>query len=362
MHVLAPLILKSFTGEQPRITPNLLPANSAQVAVDVRLDDGALTPMNRPVHVYSFPGGSGDTFRTIFRHKGEWLGWNTVVNAVPGPVADDRLYYTGDGSPKMRVGGVVYPLAVPFPTSPLSAVLSGTPTDDLIVATTRIYVYTWVTQLGEESEPSPASNEVDWVPGQIVTLSGFMSTPPGRAITKQRIYRTQTGTAGTDLYFIAERTATTSDFIDDIPVEQFAEVIPSRAFNAPPDGLTGIISMPNGMMVAFVGKDIYFCEPWIPHAWPEAYILTVDYEVVALGAIGTSLIIMTRGHPYLASGSSPSAMTMVNACRTGITGHQQGSLIAIELINEQPKHMLGFGFSSPVYLGLRFKRWCLCRN
>lgn len=303
-------LLKAFSGEQPRISANLLPANAAQQAVNTRLDDGALTPLHMPQHTSQFaeyPGG----YQSLYRYSDTWLGWPGFVSAVPGPVATDRLYVTGDGAPKMRVGAAEYPLAVPFPAGNLTGSVSGSASDPNSAVVSRVYVYTFVTALGEESEPCQASDIIDWQDGQTVTLSGFHGDPGGRNITKQRIYRTQTGSSGTDLYFIAERAVSSADFVDNIAVDAFGEVLPSRAYNAPPDGLAGLIGMPNGMMAGFVGKDLYFCEPWLPHAWPEAYVLTCDYEIVALGSIGTSLIIMTAGKPYLAQGTDPTSMQMV---------------------------------------------------
>lgn len=290
-----------FSGEIPKLLPRLLPDMSAQAAYNVRLDDGALTPIRKSRRVHGFPASN---YRTIYRHGDEWLGWPTLVNAAPGPVAQDRLYYTGDGAPKMRVGGVDYPLAVPYPATPLTVSVSGTGSGDVH---TRVYVYTFVTEFGEESEPSPLSNEVEWQPGQTVTLSGFEATPAGRGITLQRIYRLQGGQSD-DLHLIAERGATTADFTDDIPQDRFGEPLPSRLWHAPPDELQGLTALPNGMMAAYVGKDLYFCEPYRPHAWPEAYVLTMDYEIMGLGAFGTSLVVVTKGHPYVVTGSAPENM------------------------------------------------------
>jgi hypothetical protein len=306
-------LLKAFSGELPRISPNLLPAGAAQSARSVRLDDGALTPLRAPAQDFVFPGYGAIVggYKTIYKHSGTWLGWTSVVNAAPGPVATDRLYVTGDGVPKMIVAGTTYNLAVPFPAGALTAATSGAGSGDVI---TRVYVYTYVTDFGEESEPCPASNLINWQSGMTVTLSSFAAAPAGRNITKQRIYRTQTGDFGTDLYFIAERAASAANYTDTIPETDFAEVLPSRAYNAPPDTLAGLIAMPNGMMAAFDSanpRNLYFCQPFLPHAWPQAYVLTTDFDIVALGAIGSSLIILTTGSPYLAQGTDPSTMQMV---------------------------------------------------
>jgi len=299
------ITLTAFTGEQPRVIPRLLPNTAAQSAYDVRLDDGALTPTRKSVQITAL---GSSAYKTIYRHQGEWLAWDNVVDAVPGPVADDRLYYTGDGAPKIRASGNTYGLTVPRPTAAPVATASGTGAGDIV---TRVYVYTWVTSFGEESEPSDASNAMDWQPGQTVTLSGFSAVPGDRAITSQRIYRSQTGQSGTYFYFIAERNASSADFVDNVAVDAFQEALPSADWNAPVDTLVGLTAMPNGMMAAFSGRDLYFCEPFQPHAWPEKYALRTDYDIVGLGAIGTALIIMTTGNPYLATGSSPDTMQMV---------------------------------------------------
>lgn len=306
---MAVLKLLGFAGENPKITPRLLGDSSAQLAYNVRLDDGALTPIRKNRFEYNFPNPPLGGYTTIYKNLGgAWMAWADLVYAVPGPVATDRLYVTGDGAPKMIVDGLVYPLALPYPAGALTAVLGGTPTPGA-AGTTRLYVYTWVTSFGEESEPSPVSADVYWTPGQSITLTGFAAPPAGRSITHQRIYRAQTGKTGTQLYFIAERAATSADFADGVSPEALQEPLPSVSWNAPPANLTGLIALPNGMMAGFSGKELCFCEPYRPHAWPEAYRLTMDYDIVGLGAFMSSIVVTTKGTPYIVNGTAPENMT-----------------------------------------------------
>ena len=305
---MALLKLIGFAGEIPKVIPRLLGDTFAQEAYNTRLDDGGLTPIRKQRFVEQLASPPPQGYGTIYLHAGTWLAWPGKVYPAPGPVATDRLYVMGDGAPKMIVGRTTYPLAMPLPAAALTASVSGSATSDL--GSTRLYVYTWVTDFGEESEPSPVSNEVYWKPGQAVTLSGFGAIPSGRNITKQRIYRSQTSISGTQLYFIAERIASTGDFVDTVPSESIQEPLPSLEWNAPPADLTGLVSGPNGMMAAFRGKEVYFSEPYRPHAWPEKYILTTDYPVVGLAWFGSSLAIMTTGVPYVATGTAPENMTM----------------------------------------------------
>ncbi|MGX0136355.1 hypothetical protein [Cupriavidus metallidurans] len=331
------LKLTAFQGEIPRTIARLLPDTAAQRAVNARLESGGLSPYRKPKFIQrinSIPAGS---IKTIYRNAGTWLAWDKKVYAAPGPVAADRLYLMGDGVPKMIVGASIYPLAMPTIEGALAAAPGGSGTGDVF---NRLYVYTEVTDFGEESAPCPISNQVKWQSGMTVTLSGFRSPPAGRSISKQRIYRSQTTLSGTFLYFIAERAASNVNFVDDVPLTSQAEVIPSMEWDAPPDDLTGLIALPNGMMAAFRGKELHFCEPWRPHAWPQKYILTMDYEIVALGAYGTTIVVATTGQPYIVAGQSPDTMS------------QEKLELNLPCINPRGLVDLGYAIAYPSHDGL----------
>lgn len=303
------LKLTAFVGEIPKLLPRLLPDMASTGSFNVRLTDGGLTPIRGSQRVHTFDPLLPDDDATIYRHNDEWLSWPGHVYVAPGPVAQDRLYVMGDGVPKLRAGGVEYPLALQPPNTAPTVAVEGT-ADAEALEITRLYLYTFVTEFGEESQPSLVSDDVVWESGQTVRLSGLEAGQSGRGITKQRIYRSQTGVEGSGLFFIAERDVSTADFVDDIPPESFAEPVPSTFWTPPSDTLTGLVSLPNGNMAAFDGKKLYFCEPFRPHAWPEDYSLTTDYPIVGLGAFGASLVIVTTGNPYVVTGTSPSTMVM----------------------------------------------------
>ncbi len=301
------LRIGAFSGEIPRRTPRLLPDGFAQAAYNVRLDDGALTPMRWARYADHLDGG--EDYKTIYKRGEQWLAWDKVVNVVPGPVATDRLYITGDGAPKIMVDDLVIPLALPPPPNALTAALTGG-TVDPAVSSSVVYAFTWVTAFDEESEPSALSNEVVWSPGCTITLTGWPAVPAGRAINRVRIYRSPTSATGaTGLYFLAERPAVLQTAYDD-HYGDTNEAIPSVSYNPPPDDLAGLTSLPNGMMAAFSGKELCFCEPYRPHAWPEQYRLAVDYPIVGLCAFGSALAVLTTGQPYVVNGTAPENMVM----------------------------------------------------
>lgn len=326
--------ISGFAGEVPRTTPRLLADNYAQFAANTKLDNGAITPIRRA----RFDRNLGSAaLRTIYLAGTTWLSWAFAVNVAQGPVAQERYYYTGDGAPKMRIGTGVYALKVPRPSVQVTISWAGTVDPDL--ASNVVYVYTNVTEFDEESEPSPLSGEIRWSPGLVVTLGAFDAPDVSRRVNRQRIYRSQTSSIGvTNLYFIAERPASTALFVDEsLPI---AEPLPSMDYNQPLDTLAGIVAGPNGMMAAFSGKDVYFCEPYIPHAWPQKYVLTVDTAVVGLGWMGSSLVIMTKGNPYIATGTAPENMTL------------EKLEVNLPCINSQGIVDLGYSIAYPSHSGL----------
>ncbi|GGE24284.1 hypothetical protein SAMN05421774_10861 [Gemmobacter megaterium] len=176
---------------------------------------------------------------------------------------------------------------------------------------TVLYAYTYVTSLGEESQPSLASAPIDAHDNQIVTVTMSAAAPAGRLITHKRVYRSVTSAAGaTEFFFVDEVPAATTIYTHDPTVKPPQEVMPSTDFDPPPADLAGIIAMPNGIMAAFSGRKVCFSEPYQPHAWPEKYVLTVSDQIVGLAAFGTSLAILTTATPYVAQGLHPDSMAL----------------------------------------------------
>ena len=163
--------IAGFSGLVPRLAKQLLAPNQAQIATNCRLTSGDLRPINAPSLVFSpiIDGDIVSMFRMEKDGNEKWLAWDKDVDVARSPVAGDssrRFYYTGDGEPRASdfdlasVGPASSPTASScyvlgvFP--PLSPPVV-TPAGGTGELTTRSYVYTFVTQWGEESKPSPAS-------------------------------------------------------------------------------------------------------------------------------------------------------------------------------------------------------------
>lgn len=176
----------------------------------------------------------------------------------------------------------------------------------------RIYVFTWVNKEAGfefESGPSAASAVVDVHVGQDVYISDFGSVASGYTATHKRLYRTVSGV----YLFVTELPVATTSYTDTKKADELSEELPSLTWSPPPANLTGLINLPNGMMAGFVDRDVYFSESYRPHAWPANYVQTVDYPVVGLGRMDTTLAVLTKGTPYFIQGSSPDATVVVKS-------------------------------------------------
>lgn len=181
--------------------------------------------------------------------------------------------------------------------------------DTQSVPESRVYTYTWVNEIAGfqfESGPADPSLSVDVYTDQSVTLSNFDVPLEGYTYTARRIYRSVSGT----YLFVAEIPATQSSYVDSTKAEDLAEEMIVTGWKEPPANLTGLINLPNGIMAGFVGRDVYFCDPYHPHAWPEGYVQTVDYPVVGLGRMDTTLVVLTKGVPYFIQGTHPDSMVV----------------------------------------------------
>ncbi|OOY20887.1 hypothetical protein BMI86_10295 [Thioclava sp. DLFJ5-1] len=306
--------IKGFGGEQPRVDPYYLPDTAAVTARDARLTRGTIAPMKGGKQVTVLPVTPGSKLGAIYLHNGEWFSWYQPVKCAPGPVATDRLYISRTSDiPQMFTGYHEIQLKLPNPTGAPGAAHEDSEPVDPDIAVWVSYCYTFVTNLNEETGPGANSNPLRWNEGVQINLT-FQPTAPqigARDKMYRRIYRSETSASGiTDFYLVAEIDpflTSWSDLYGDNPI---MEALPTKHYEPAPDDLRQITALPNGMMAGFSGRDIMFCEPYIPSAWPPDYALTLTDDPVALVATGTSLVVLTNGQPYIIQGTTPDAMTM----------------------------------------------------
>ncbi len=194
-------------------------------------------------------------------------------------------------------------------TTPTS---STSPPEESTDPTATAYVYTFVNDLGEESAPSPPSLTVLRPDGvtTTVTMATVPPTGPEYYIDTKRLYRAVTGATGTSFQFVAEIPLEQATFDDNLTDLQLGETLESDDWDLPPVDLRGILALPNGVMAGFRRNQLCFSVQNRPHAWPVAYRLTTDTDIVGIGAVGTTVVIGTESFPYIASGNNPAAYSM----------------------------------------------------
>lgn len=379
-----PIIISTFGGEMPRVTPRLLEQSQAYTAINCQLQRGALEPLSgpgleRPLSSYA---------QTLFKHETDgWLTWPKVVNVVQSAVRDVRggsdgnsgkalghLMLTGDKEypTQYLTGGDICRLGLPRPgTAPAvtlkaKAALADT-TEVFGFGTTSVsnvparygaeglpeiqavgisvapyadsalgmleeglenessvgrsssYCYTLVRSLADgviqqESAPTPPSEVVDLDDGDGCMISGFEI--PGAAdmrVTHIRLYRTVSGLKSSEFRLLVELDAGTKEYMDTAHDKDVTgEVLSTSMWDAIPDGAQGLIKTDNGLYAAFIGNELLVSEPFIPYAFPAAYRLTVEDPIVALGHVDGTIIVLTRGRPYLAAGSAPESLQLIH--------------------------------------------------
>lgn len=365
------LRLTGFLGENRALHPLAIPEGVGVTSLNQKPGRGDLRPWKAPLTVANVPSGR-DTIYRMGRYApsdtATWLSWPTTVHAVrtPGDVTDqyERTYYTGDGVPKWtdslklqvapRLLGVPAPSTAPVVsatgnpyTSVATALIvgevytiltTGTTNFTLVGAAnsspgtvftatgvglgtgtasyipdaleTRYYVYTYVTDIGEEGPPSAPSAAVSCPLDSTASISSLSAPPSGNyGITLTRIYRTQTGSSGTEFYFVKQISATAGSTSESILGANLGEVLATTTWLPPDSTMTNLTGLWNGMLAGIVGRAIRFCEAYVPYAWPVAYeVLPGTDRPVSMAAYGQTLVVGTDGKPILITGGSPDAM------------------------------------------------------
>lgn len=360
--------LKDFAGLVPKISDRSLPPNAAKTAQNTQLYSGEVRGLGEPLQVADLTAEIftvrrayrlNDGSTSIADAVGDWIPFDDdEVNFVRGALKNDSFdrYYAAGGTQQPVVaeatewamGNTPHDLGVPEPT----AAPTVTPPASGSVDETRAYVVTFVNEWGEESAPSPASTPATGDVTGTWALSGLPTVYPGAGnpnpLDKTRIYRTVTGTASIDYRFVAELDPPAATYNDNETIDTVSlnESLPSLGWSEPPSGLQGIVNMANGIMVGFVGRDLYFSEPYRPHAWPAEYQLSVDSDIVGLGVYQSGVVVCTTSNPYVATGSNPISVTLtkiddVEPCQAfrsivnGLDGVTYASQNGIILVNQQ---------------------------
>lgn len=190
----------------------------------------------------------------------------------------------------------------------------------------RAYVYTYVNTYGEEGPPSDPVI-VTTSPIIDVSFTATLDVTTGYAPIKEiRAYRTPSGSTIAQYFYVGKRSVLgeppgTFTEIDSVRGAQLNEELSSTYYYPPPTGLTGLMTLPNGILCAWKGNELWFSEAYKPWAWPPSYVKPLPNSIVGGIAHGSGAVITTRANPYLVSGVSPDAMTTarLNVDQAGVS-------------------------------------------
>lgn len=324
--------IAAFGGMAPAVDPTLLPEQSAELAVNAWLDLGTLIGFPEPKLVYTSnldlvgyvyriptnynaPDDMIDSFYMCFS--------NPDTSVIRGNVfgdTHDRYYWAStDGPPQYLTKDLIlaehapYLLGVTVPVGAPAVTASGGTAPSPTV--TRAYTYTWVTEFGEESAPAPPTVVTDKVDATWHLVIPSPAPPdvagPDRVIEKTRIYRTITGASGIATFFLVDEIPVATTTYDDTKLDQEIsgnQLLESMTWTPPPDDLQGLVVGPNGIVAGWRANEVWFSEPYRPHAWPVQNVVTTEYQVVGMGVINQTFVVLTLGYPVTITGTDPQNM------------------------------------------------------
>lgn len=325
------LVINRFGGMMPRYGVQQIPDTAASFVENAILLSGELRGLHtrqRVIDLRDVPYPIARIYRAQYRTGGaSWVTFpDETVDMVKGPLVNDafdRYYITSENDkPRMNTlarlanGDPSFLLGIPAPFAKPTVLPddSGEASTDV----TRAYVYTFVSAYGEEGKPSEATVEVgkDDDVWQITGMDVVVPDAAERNITHKNIYRTVTSAGGgVAFHFVDQIPLAQSSYNDSLTTDEVGtnSVITCLNHDQPPEDLIGVVAHPNGFLVGFNGRDVYFSKPYLPHAWPIDYILSTVDPIRGLGIFSTSVVVATDGSPYVASGIRPDGMTFTKA-------------------------------------------------
>jgi len=211
--------LSKFLGEAPKISPELLPDAAAQITANAKLYSGDLIPYRIPKVVGNVQRNGEIQAIYPMRNPADptdlkWLSWLSDVNvAITTSLADEeqRIYYSGDGVPKVTNYELAIQGAGPYPAAYYDLGLP-LPTTRPVASSTSFVNKTTASYSRDSGNIATITTTTahGLKTGQTVTVSGFTSTD-GKTfnITNTRI--TVISTTAFTFYSGGSAIATTSD-------------------------------------------------------------------------------------------------------------------------------------------------------
>jgi len=343
--------ITNFQGTMPRTPDKKLSNNIGITAQNCDTSDGQLNPYKDVSLVESVV--KAGAIKSSFRCNDIWLSWLNIVDIVKaeGIKTDSRIYYTGDGYPKMtyKALAITQGIASDYPTAYRLGVES--PAVALTVTTSEIasgeaygddyltvsYTYTYISFISdsytEESAPAPPTPAYNISDNMKVTLTGFVDPAgAGNNVIYYRVYRTAVTSSGIveEFQLVPYGRDSSGAYIYDIPVavtsfvdldedsdpktlyQDLSEAISTEGWDNLPDTATGLTQYQNGILAAIYDQSVLISKAFYPYAFPRGindssidYSYDFEYYPRHLASYRDMLIVGTDANPYILTGSDP---------------------------------------------------------
>lgn len=321
------ITIGSFGGIVPRLSPHQLASFSASIAHDAKLRNGRLEAWKEKCYFADTPPSA----LTFHLHGCCVTTWDTIVQSAEVAPDWNRFYITGrtEDPEVVELNCTCEPtytkLGVPAPMVP--PVANG-PENCSRSSDARSYVYTYLNKWGEESAPSPASNILTIEDGTTVFVSGMELPPDGYGIVAINLYRATTGFREpdvkqqkplTDYLYLATIELPSTSFEDNVRMAGLGAAIDTQKVRMPPKGLRNIVAMEGVVRLAGTTKNrVHMTENFQLHNWPVKYDLTLDSNIVHMGALEQKLYVTTDTTPYIIDVSSCEDMKCMPVMDAGV--------------------------------------------
>ena len=285
------------------ITPDVITANAmSAAALQAEGFDVTETTDIYGRTTLSFPSGLGLPLQTLYHTS------DTATSALLGTTTTNETVAAYQYTPSVAPGDTVYEITVSYDAVP----------SDAIVSDSRVYAFSLVSEFGEEGALSePVEVAVDGralVDGSSLTFTATLTNRPlGQTLSAVRVYRPFNGVWRfvTEIAISTNSPSVQVQVTDSVPDAALGEEAPNLNWTPPPEYLAGFISTANGYFVGWAQHYVYFSVPYLPHAWPDEYYISLQDNIVSVVETQNGLIVLTNNRVYLLTGGRPESMQVV---------------------------------------------------
>lgn len=329
--------IEHFNGLLPRVEEGKKPEHAAITAWNCDLRDTRIRPLTKCLDITNkYPLLNADLDRTtvpdnistlkFIRRKetGYLLWWGSRKEVVPFGISNDEhnrvlvssltesdktgAFVVGwDGNSAVTAVSIIKePLPAPIVT------VVGPVDPGLDTRRWTRWFQTWVDKWGYESPLSDASNEVEYNNGQSIVVAAVLRAPQN-AISR-RLYKSITSDDGDPVILFVHEQPVLSGRMDTVTLSIYDEALSGVApdFESSSKNIGGIVQVPGGFFAGFDlnnRRELRFSEVGIPYSFPLKYMQSYSYDnIVRLGVIGNSVVVLTDNVPFIVTGYAPDSM------------------------------------------------------